>query len=201
MTSIRRLRLSHSALPRAAAFIQRPRRAKKAMTDHPKREHTMFMTQIRTALVMSMLIALIGAAAAFFAAEPGAVAQPQPQPRKEKGAGKEEYAKRLTDLLKKRRDVARLEFEFRKKKVLEGAAIADALVCAAGLRFLDAELDLCQSRVERINVCRTHLDDMSKLDAISSAQLEAGKIHGGDAAVAEYYRLDAEIRLEREKAK
>jgi hypothetical protein len=161
----------------------------------------MLLTQVRTALVVSMVIALIGAAAAFFAAEPGAVAQPQGQPRKEKGAGKEEYAKRLNDLLKKRRDVASGEFEFRKKKVHEGAAIADASVYAAGLRLLDADLDLCQTRVERIAVCRTHLEDMSKLDAISTAQMNAGKIHFADAAVAEYYRLDAEIRLEREKAK
>lgn len=156
----------------------------------------MFMTQIRTPLVVAVMgTALIADATGFFAAQPKAIAQ-------EKPVGKDaEHVKRLTDLLRKRRDAAKLTVEFRSKGVLDGRAVADEAFFAAALRWLDAELDLCQTRADRITVFRTHLDRMSNMDAISRALVDAGKIRASDGAVAEYYRLDAEIRLEREKSK
>ncbi len=77
----------------------------------------------------------------------------------------------------------------------------DGFFYAASIRLLDAELDLCQGRAERLKACGTHLTRMEEAREISRRKVAAGVIYSGEGAEAEFYRLDAEIRLEREKAK
>jgi RNA polymerase sigma factor (sigma-70 family) len=116
------------------------------------------------------------------------------------GLGLPAVSPKLADLLKQRRDAAATVFTMSKKQLLDGMFISNDAVCQAAQRFLEAELELCSTRAERIKACEAHRDNIRELAEMSRHQLEAGKINVRDATIPEYYRLDAEIRLEREKA-
>ena len=66
-------------------------------------------------------------------------------------------------------------------------------------RLFDAELALSIGRAARTDACKAHLARMKEFEAIASRQFEAGRLSPGDRAMAQYYALDAEIRLERVK--
>jgi RNA polymerase sigma factor (sigma-70 family) len=162
----------------------------------------MFLARIRTAIVLVMVLGLVGTGAALSTWQPWAAGQPQgPAPgdvaagiqnQKDQlvqpaaGGGKE-GAQRLKDLLKKRRDAGRIRH--------------DDVFYAAAIRLLDAEFDLCQGRAERLKACETHLTRMEEAREISRARVKVGQALPGEELEAEFFHLDAEIRLEREKAK
>ncbi len=162
---------------------------------------TMLLTRIRTTVIVLTVLSFVGAGAGFLATQPGTNAHPQDRPPAPAAGDEAAVAKRMAELLQKRRDSAELTFDARMTGVEEGAEPADEAFFAAALRLHESELDLCRTRAERIGVGETHLKRMKKVEAISSARVEAAKIREEDGAVATYYRLDAEIRLERTKAK
>ena len=87
------------------------------------------------------------------------------------------------------------------RRIEVGQGTADNAYFAAALRLHEAELDLCRTRADRVAACEKHLKRMEHADAMIRAQFEAGRVHQGDAALGRFYRLDAEIRLERAKVK
>lgn len=176
----------------------------------------MLLARIRTAMVLVMVLGVVGAGTAVSTWQPWAAGQPQgpapgdaaagiqkqkDQPLQQAAGDGKTGAQRLKDLLKKRRDVAHESFESRRKLVLVGKTIHDDRFYAASLRLLEAELDLCQGRDERLKVYETHLTRMEQALEISRAQAAVGTMMADERAAAEFYHLDAEIRLEREKAK
>ena len=160
---------------------------------------TMLLTRIRTTVIALTILAFAGGGAAFLATQPWANAHPQERPPAP--AAGDNAAKRLHKLLEERRDAAQAEFMVRMRQVEAGARIAGNDFVLVALRLHEAEMDLCRTRAERIKMCETHLKRMQQADTITSAQFAAGKIGQADAARSTYYRIDAEIRLERAKAK
>jgi RNA polymerase sigma factor (sigma-70 family) len=161
---------------------------------------SMLLSRIRTVFIVLAILGLVGIGGGYLATQPGADARPQDRPPA-LAAGDDVGAKRVAELLKLRRDAAEAVFEFRIKKVEAGAALADEAFFACSLRLHQAELDLCRTRAERVEACTTHMNRMNRADQILQAQFQAGKINIGDGAVGTYYRADAELRLERAKAK
>jgi hypothetical protein len=157
----------------------------------------MSRTKIVTAVVLVMVLGLLGTGAglASFYLQNGQPPQGQaPNPKAEAGRGG-----RLSELLKKRRDTAHEEFSFRNKEWEVGRLTDQNLLFGAALRLLDAELALSTGRAAQAAACKDHLTRMQHLGRIYSAQFEAGKLGPADRAMAQYYVLDAEIRLERTK--
>jgi RNA polymerase sigma factor (sigma-70 family) len=171
----------------------------------------MFLTRLRTLTIWLTVLGLVGAGTGFYFAQPGADAQQQPPavggsepkaPQPPAAGSDGDAAKKLQELLTQRRDVATLTFNARRERLLNGQLTGgDEGLHAAALRLVQAELDLCRDRAARIKVCEIHLSRMREIEQIALAQVTAGKIFAADGAVAEYSRLDAEIRLQREKAR
>jgi RNA polymerase sigma factor (sigma-70 family) len=107
---------------------------------------------------------------------------------------------KLQSLLKERVDILRKNAESIKRLHEQGAAGSDA-VGQANLRLYKAELDLCETTKDRIAVLEKianvykeiedHLIPLKKQGAVSSDAMQDAKLN----------RLEAEIALEREKAK
>jgi RNA polymerase sigma factor (sigma-70 family) len=173
----------------------------------------MFLARLRTVIVLLSVLGLLGAGVGMVApllwagampppagevAHDGAKQQDLPQPA---AAGDDKARQKLADLLKERRDVAAMVFDHTWKRILGGQGVPDNHLFLAALRLHDSELDLCRARADHIKACEAHLQRMKEIETVSRAQERAGKILPALAALAVYYRLDAEIRLEREKAK
>jgi RNA polymerase sigma factor (sigma-70 family) len=108
---------------------------------------------------------------------------------------------KVEQLLKERlaalRDIA-AETEHRFKKT--GTVPFEDLI-QAKLAVLKAELDLCQSAKERIAIHEKIVALARELEAVADARFKAGRVPPGDLLKAKVNRLEAEIDLEREKAR
>jgi outer membrane protein TolC len=71
----------------------------------------------------------------------------------------------------------------------------------SSLRLLEAELEWKTKPAEQIAALEAHLERMKNIHDINLARFNAGRASVGDLKQAEYYRLDAEVRLERAKQK
>jgi hypothetical protein len=67
-------------------------------------------------------------------------------------------------------------------------------------RWMDAEKELAVKKADKISAVQGHLDRMKKLEGVVKALLEGGLATSYDPPVAEFYRLEAEQWLAREKA-
>jgi hypothetical protein len=174
----------------------------------------MLYTRIRAAVVVLFALGVAVGGVGYFNAQPGADAKPQQaaEPvaaqgekpndvsKKKATADDADAGKKLRSLLKKRRDAALKNLEATQKRVLQGKGIADDVFPGA-LRLLDADLDLCQNRSDRVKACEAHLTRMKLMEKICRQKAEIGMIEAADYSLAEFHLLDAEIRLEREKSK
>jgi RNA polymerase sigma factor (sigma-70 family) len=153
----------------------------------------MSRTKVATAVVVVLVLGLLGTGAgiASFYLQDGQPPQAQPQEKKAQ-AGRGE---RLQQLLEKRREVARQEFAYRMKALLGGNERGPAVVSAA-MRLLDAELALSTGRAARTASCKAHLTRMRDVEKFCRSLYKAGQGSTADAAMAEFYVVDAEIRLE-----
>ncbi len=123
-------------------------------------------------------------------------AKDKPNPSPADGARSEREQKLLQDWS----DTANKAFELRKKYFVNGRTDIEPCIGAAQ-RLLAAELARSATKADRSAAYQAHLDRVTDIEKIVKAKFEAGKIAEADVADAEYYRIEAEILLEREKAK
>jgi RNA polymerase sigma factor (sigma-70 family) len=92
------------------------------------------------------------------------------------------------------------EYRMRQQQFQNGTATTEQLAGAAR-RVLTAGLERSENKEERVAVCEGYLHRM--IDVAKQAKLAAdvGQKTQADALEAQYYQLEAEIMLEREKAK
>jgi RNA polymerase sigma factor (sigma-70 family) len=107
---------------------------------------------------------------------------------------------KMKSLLKERFDAAKKETEARGKEYEAGRGTLD-IYLNSSRRLLEAELDLSTKTTDHVAAWRTHLLRMQGVYEINLARYNAGRISVQDLAQANYYRRDAEIGLERVKAK
>lgn len=152
------------------------------------------MTRSHIAATFALAIIVFGAVA--LAVQHPALAQPEPP------TGNEDAAL-LKKLLLQRREVARSELARLKLRAERGLAAPDTAdeSVQVSLRLLEAELDLAEDRKARVDVLASHLNRMKELEETQKSRFRAGRETVDAATRAEYYRLDAEIRLLREKSK
>jgi RNA polymerase sigma factor (sigma-70 family) len=81
-----------------------------------------------------------------------------------------------------------------------GQASPDAVIHAR-LAVLKAELELAQSAKERVAIYEKNVALAKELEGIAEALFKAGRVPSSDRLKAKVYRLEAEIELEREKAR
>jgi RNA polymerase sigma factor (sigma-70 family) len=158
----------------------------------------MTRTKIVTAVILVMVLGLLGTGVGVASYYLRPVEQP---PQKAAAAqAKGGSAERVRKLLEKRREVAREEYGIRLKLWQIGNEKIPTLLGAA-MRILDAESALATDRAARVAVSRNHLARMQGIEKICRMALERARGSAADVAMAEFYVLDAEIRLARAEEK
>jgi RNA polymerase sigma factor (sigma-70 family) len=111
-----------------------------------------------------------------------------------------EAREKLEDLLKARRIAAEDEVKLREQEFLAAGTTA-GVVLEAHRRLLKAELELAEKKEDRIKAHEYYLAKAEEIVKANMLRFKAGKINGADLKQSEYYRLEAEIELLREKTK
>jgi hypothetical protein len=106
---------------------------------------------------------------------------------------------KMKALLEARFDAARSEVDARWKRWVAGRTDLDRLV-AASLRLLEAERELSTRKAEQIVALENQYQRMAQVEKISKAKVDVGKDPVDELFQARFYRLQAEILLERAKA-
>jgi outer membrane protein TolC len=153
----------------------------------------MFTTRVTS--VGALLLAFAAGAGASLLAVPRSAAALQED---KKPAAKVE--ERLRPLLTARHDAAKEELQARKNEFDAGRGTLD-IVFGAARRVLHAERELSDKKEDQVAALQAYLDVMKEIEEINKGRFDAGRIPLQDFKQAEYYRLDAEIMLERAKAK
>src|SRR5262249_2269685 len=107
---------------------------------------------------------------------------------------------KLTTLLKARVEMAETEFANRNQEFLAGRGTLDILF-GAGKRLLQAQQELSNKKEDQISALEAYLKLTKDIEEVNQARFDAGRITIADLAESKYYRLEAEIWLERAKAK
>ena len=124
------------------------------------------------------------------------VSAAQDKPKEEKPKDDAKVKKLLQDLLQ----AANEEYKVRMQAYLNGTTTSEQLAGAAR-RVMTAELERSEKKEDRVTACETYLQRTTEVAKRAMASFKAGQAAQADAMQAEYYRLEAEIMLEREKAK
>jgi len=112
---------------------------------------------------------------------------------------KEDGAK-VKKLLQDWCDTARLEYQARKQE-LEAGKIVVGPVADSSRRLLKAELERADKKEDRTAAYEAYYQRAAEATMTVKLKWTAGKSATADVAQAESYRLEAEVMLEREKAK
>lgn len=177
--------------------------------------HAMFVNKVKASLVVALLVVALGGAgfgAYYQRLQFSKRDSEEPLKRPDEAARDKKPAamtnERFQKLLKQRRDMAEKEWKIRSELYREGAnepgmnaPITLRMVFEASKHVLKAELELSNKKAERLAAREGHLKRMKEVTNISESQYEVGRVSTAAFASALYEQLDAEIELEREKAR
>jgi RNA polymerase sigma factor (sigma-70 family) len=160
---------------------------------------TMSRTKLANAVVLALVLGLLGTGAGVAAFYLQTADHPQGQAREPKAQVRS--GERLHKLLEKRREIAREEFELRKKRFYNSFVNPDShgiRLFTAAVHLFESEFALSKDRLARTAACKAHLSRMQEIGREYKRRYEVGMegFTQAEAAMAEFYVLDAEIRLE-----
>jgi RNA polymerase sigma factor (sigma-70 family) len=118
------------------------------------------------------------------------------KPKEDKPKDDAKVKKLLQDMVQ----AAKEEYKLRNLAYLNLTASAEPLAGAAR-RILTAELEQSEKKEDRVKACEEYLQRITEVAKRAMDVYKTGQATQADAIQAEYYRLEAEIMLEREKAK
>jgi RNA polymerase sigma factor (sigma-70 family) len=104
----------------------------------------------------------------------------------------------MTRLMTERVEAAKGEVDVRMQQFEQGRGTQDFLMHGSK-RLLIAELDGTDKKDQQLAALQAHLDRMKKIQDIDQTRFEAGKESIENVYESKYYRLEAEIWLERAK--
>jgi RNA polymerase sigma factor (sigma-70 family) len=113
---------------------------------------------------------------------------------------KSKASDRIKGLLKAKYDAARLEMDSRVKEFYAGRGTLD-ISLGSSLRLLEAERELSDRKEDQVAALENHFKRMRVVEQVNEARFQAGRIAVQDLAQSTFYRVQAEIWLERAKAK
>lgn len=107
-------------------------------------------------------------------------------------AREEAEGRQPADVARQYRETARLLYQARQAEFLAGRATQD-LVLQATVVLRDADLSVASSRAERLAAHEAAWERLWLLEQVTEHRSRRGTISSGDAALAQYARLDAEL--------
>lgn len=162
----------------------------------------MLLTKLKMAAVVVLVIGVLGFGVGVLRPRGQAAQEQDLKPAEAIIPQRAEMSARLMELLKERIKVAEILLEARREAFVAGKreVLVDDVFDAAR-RVLTARLELTETKAERVAAWEAFLRFAKDIEAVVKAGFEAGARSTADYANAQYYRLDAEIGLERAKAK
>ena len=109
-----------------------------------------------------------------------------------------DYLLNLHALLKERVEAAKTEVQARTREFEAGKGTLDFLI-AASRRLLVAEWELSDKKEDQFAALKAHFDRMKAAEDLNQERFGAGRIAVQDLQQTKYYRLEAEIWLEKAK--
>jgi outer membrane protein TolC len=103
-------------------------------------------------------------------------------------------------LMQERLDALKEVVEIQKIRMTHGVEDNSQAMCDAQTAALAAELELCESKEQRLKVLEKNLEVQQQFEKIAQARFQAAAGTRADVLTAKAARLDAEIALEKEKA-
>jgi RNA polymerase sigma factor (sigma-70 family) len=162
----------------------------------------MFLTKLRLAGVAVLMLSLVSASAGLVALR--TQAQPAQQPVSAAPlvtkTDKKEVNVKLQALLNERLNAARTELDARTREFEAGRGTLDMLF-GASRRLVEAQRDMNGSKEDLLTALKDHVERMKQIEKINQDRFDAGRLPIYDLAESTYYRTEAEIWLERAKAK
>lgn len=160
---------------------------------------------------LTLIAALVAAAGltAGFGAVGYAALEPRPasqekqdekpaEPKKAEAPKGDEGAARMNRLLQARYDAAVQALKCREEEFIVGKG--DQLrLYADSIHVLKAQREMGRTKAERLAAYEAHLKRMRHIEEVDKERFEAGRLNLAEYAEAQFYRLDAEIDLERAK--
>jgi RNA polymerase sigma factor (sigma-70 family) len=160
----------------------------------------MFLTKlIKTAAAAVLAVGVLGGGTGLLLYRTHAV-EPAPEKKQEAAKPAPKAESKLPALLKARVEAARTEVEARMKEFEAGRGTLE-LLYASSRRLLQAERELTEKKADQDAALQAHFERMKNVEEINKDRFEAGRIAIQDYAVSQYWRLEAEIGLERTKQK
>jgi hypothetical protein len=118
----------------------------------------------------------------------------------EENPGKVTQQKPAKNLLETARKVYELQLGRERLGDVRGSAVSDEDVNRWSRRWLDAQLNLADSTEKRIAAYNEHLERMRERESRAKKLFKAGESTPEQLATSEYFRIQAELWLERAKA-
>ena len=173
----------------------------------------MFVTKLRFAIALVLAVGVLaGAGAAGYSAlttEPAQDPKPEAEQPKNRRRGTNDFEERraaielqrkLQPLMEKRLDAVREQMKARAEEFLAAKISADTLFDSSA-NLLKAQQEMSDKPVDQLKALEMHFERMKKSQEILESRFQAGKANVADVCQAKYIRYDAEIALERYKAK
>jgi RNA polymerase sigma factor (sigma-70 family) len=107
---------------------------------------------------------------------------------------------KLKELLKDQHEAALTEARARWEELLAGRGTLDIFI-GASRRLLEAERDLSDKKADQVAALENHWRRMKVLVEVNQERFDAGRVPIADLSQTKFYRIQAEIALERAKAK
>jgi outer membrane protein TolC len=107
---------------------------------------------------------------------------------------------KLKTLLRTRLEVAQNIYNLRMEEYKAGKIAPDGLL-EAGKQLFKSQLDLAEKKEDRVAACQKNLERWTQMKNMADTKYNAGLLTKADVQEVEYERLEAEILLEKEKAK
>jgi hypothetical protein len=107
---------------------------------------------------------------------------------------------KLQPLMQKRLDAAKEHVRARMEELLAGKTTVD-VVLGMSARLVKAQQEMTDKEADQFKILETQFQRMKMVAQILRARFEAGKANVSEVSQADYFRYDAEIALERFKAK
>jgi RNA polymerase sigma factor (sigma-70 family) len=172
----------------------------------------MFMSKFKMAALMLVAAGLL--AGAGMVGYSALTAGPAQDPKAETERAKEprsrddfeerraaiELKRKLQPLMEKRLEAVKELMRARTEELLAGKVTVEVLL-ESSHNLLKAQQEMSDKPVDQLKMRQDHFQRMKQVQEILEVRMRAGKVNIGEVAQARYYRYDAEIGLERFKAK
>jgi hypothetical protein len=173
----------------------------------------MFMSHVRIAVTVLLAVALTAGAGVFghrtLAAQSPQEVKPRGGQAKDSRSKTERDEERLAavalqqtlrPLMEKRLEAVKTQVRARMEELLAGKTTVDVLLSASA-HLTKAQQEMTDKPADHFKILETQFQRMKLVAQILHVRFDAGKANVGEVAQADYYRYDAEIALERFKAK